>query len=71
MSDEVDVTNDRIAFDDNISVKNICSKAKNIPKGQEGDCDLCGEHFLRVVEVVKDDNTILACGRCRDKHRIP
>lgn len=70
MTDELDQTSERIEFHTSVAVRNVCDKAKTIPKGQEGDCDLCGEHFSRVVEVEKNDETVLACGRCRDKHGL-
>lgn len=70
MTDELDQTSERIEFDTSVAVRNVCDKAKTIPKGQEGDCDLCGEYFSRVVAVEKNDETVLACGRCRDKHGL-
>lgn len=70
MADEVDQTSDRIDFDTEISIRNTCQQAKKIPVGQPGDCELCGEYFDRVVLVEKGGENILACGRCRDKHRI-
>lgn len=70
MTDELDQTSDRIEFDTSISVRNVCDKAKTFKQGQEGDCDLCGDHFSRVVEVENKGKTILACGRCRDKHGL-
>lgn len=70
MTDELDQTAERIEFDTSILVKNVCDKASTFNVGQEGDCDLCGEHFSRVIEVKLHDSTILACGRCRDRHRL-
>lgn len=37
--------------------------AKPIPPGVPGDCDLCGEHSMRLVGG--------ACAPCRDLYRIP
>lgn len=70
MIDELDQTSERIEFDTNVSVSNICDQAKKFKKGQEGDCDLCGEHFLRVIEVEKGGQVLNSCGRCRDKNGI-
>lgn len=70
MVDELDQASERIEFDTSISVLNVCEEAKKFNPGQEGDCDLCGEFFKRVVEVEKDGSTLLACGRCRDKHGL-
>jgi hypothetical protein len=38
-------------------------KASAIPKGEPGDCDLCGEWSARLVGG--------ACARCRDKYKLP
>lgn len=70
MADELDQTSDRIEFDTSIAVRNVCEQAHTFKAGQEGDCDLCGEHFSRVIEVEKNGETILSCGRCRDKHGL-
>lgn len=70
MVDELDQTSDRIEFDTSVSVSNICEQAKKFNKGQEGNCDLCGEHFQRVIEVEKNGRSFLSCGRCRDKNGI-
>ena len=37
--------------------------AAAIPAGEPGECDLCGEHSLRLVRG--------ACARCRDSHKLP
>lgn len=70
MVDELDLTSERIDFDAAVEVGNVCQKAKEFNPGQEGDCDLCGEHFARVIEVEKNSETVLACGRCRDKYGL-
>ena len=70
MVDELDQTSERIDFDTSIAVRNVCQKACSIQKGFEGDCDLCGEHFSRVIEVENKGEIVRACGRCRDKHGI-
>lgn len=35
----------------------------DIPPGTEGDCDMCGEWFGRLIEG--------ACAPCRDRYRLP
>lgn len=70
MVDELDQTSERMEFDTSVAVRNVCDKAVTFQKGEEGDCDLCGEHFSRVIEVEKNGETIKACGRCRDRHGI-
>lgn len=72
MSDEVDLTNDRIAADVARDVGEICRKASSIPKGEPGECHYCGEEFARVVEVIDPvtEDKVCACGRCRDKRKL-
>ncbi len=40
-------------------VKDAMRRAAEIPLGNPGDCDICGEYFSRLVNG--------ACGLCRDK----
>lgn len=40
-------------------VKEAMRRAAEIPVGEAGDCDSCGEFFTRLVDG--------RCGRCRDK----
>lgn len=37
-----------------------------------GECDFCGEHFARVVEVTdpRTGEVVESCGRCRDRRGI-
>lgn len=37
--------------------------AKPLAKGVPGECDLCGEHSMRLVDGV--------CAPCRDKYKLP
>lgn len=43
-------------------VKEAMRKAANIPIGNPGECDMCGEHYSRLVNG--------ACGYCRDKYNL-
>jgi hypothetical protein len=44
-------------------IGNIRLAAAAIPAGEPGECERCGEHFARLVGG--------ACGRCRDKYKLP
>jgi hypothetical protein len=68
--DELDLTEERMEFDIEVSCKNIHAKAEKIDPGQPGECDLCGEEFSRIVDTEKDNQPVKACGRCRDKHGL-
>lgn len=37
-------------------------RATEMPKGEPGECDYCGEYFTRLVNG--------ACGRCRDEFKL-
>jgi len=63
MADEVDQANDRAQADTERSIATARAIAANVPAGNEGDCDLCGEWSGRLVGG--------ACARCRDKWRLP
>ena len=43
-------------------VKDAMRRASEIPDGNSGDCDICGEYFSRLVNG--------CCGFCRDKFKI-
>jgi len=40
-------------------VKDAMRRASEIPEGVAGECEICGEHFARLVNN--------ACGFCRDE----
>lgn len=63
MADIVDIANDfeELIVSSNLSF--IVSQAANMPKGEAGECDLCGEYYERTVNGV--------CARCRDKRGLP
>lgn len=71
MVDDLDRASERMEFHTSIAIQNARDKAISFQKGSEGECDLCGEHFSRVIEVENNGERIKACGRCRDKHGIP
>ena len=68
MADEVDCTNERIENETALIVADVTRKAASIPKGEPGECSLCGEWFARVVFVASINDC--ACGRCRDKRGL-
>lgn len=62
MTDEIDLAQEReqIATDNAI---NQVRRAAEIPPGEPGDCDLCGEWTARLING--------ACAPCRDKYGLP
>ncbi len=61
--DIIDQANDRAELDTANCVATARARAANIPAGEPGDCDLCGEWSQRLVNG--------ACAPCRDKYRLP
>lgn len=72
MADEVDQTADRIESEQSFTVGELRRKAAAIPEGRPGECDFCGEHFARVVEVTdpQTGEAVESCARCRDQRGI-
>lgn len=68
MADEIDATNERVENETALIVADVSRKAAAIPKGEAGDCSLCGEYFARVVFVASIGE--YACGRCRDRRGL-
>ena len=62
MTDEIDLAQDRerIATDHAVAA---VRRAAEIPPGEPGDCDLCGEWTARLING--------ACAPCRDKYGLP
>jgi hypothetical protein len=58
--DEIDRAQQREEED---RARAISAAAHEIPTGMPGECDLCGEHSMRLVEG--------ACAPCRDKYHLP
>ena len=63
MSDEIDIANDRAAADTERAGAAARVVAASIPKGDAGDCDLCGSWSGRLVNG--------AGAPCRDRYRLP
>ncbi len=63
MSDIIDDANDRAEADTARAITTARDKAAQIPIGEPGDCDFCGEWCGRLVKG--------ACAPCRDKRRLP
>ena len=63
MSDIIDVANDRAAEEAARSEAAARARAAEMPAGEAGDCDLCGEWSGRLVGG--------ACAPCRDRYRLP
>lgn len=60
--DEVDTANKLIETLAEKDVAFIRYKAAQMPKGETGECEYCGEHSQRIVNG--------ACARCRDKLKL-
>jgi hypothetical protein len=41
----------------------IRQNSRELAPGKPGECDLCGQHSMRLVDG--------ACAPCRDKHKLP
>lgn len=63
MSDIADRAEDEAELKLDVGLRNIALAAASIPAGEPGECGRCGEHFSRLVGG--------ACGRCRDKYKLP
>lgn len=61
--DVVDIANENRDSDEARRIKAARDQAENMPTGEPGDCDLCGEWYGRLVGG--------ACARCRDRYRLP
>ena len=62
MTDEVDTSNDNIQLDIERRVEEVRRNAE-LPPGEPGDCERCGEWSGRLVGGV--------CAPCRDRHKLP
>ena len=58
--DDIDRANERALHD---TAAAIAKAARDIPPGEPGECDLCGEWSGRLIGG--------ACAPCRDKHKLP
>ena len=63
MADIVDKTSERMEVQEAASIAEIRRKAAEIPKGEPGECERCGEPSWRLVGG--------ACAPCRDKFKLP
>ena len=63
MADEVDRQLERDAMLDAANLKAVRGMAQQMPAGQPGECELCGEWSGRLVRG--------ACAPCRDKYGLP
>jgi hypothetical protein len=61
MADEADIAQQREQYLTDSALAASRLAAQNIPKGEPGECGLCGEESPRLVAG--------ACARCRDKRR--
>jgi hypothetical protein len=63
MADEIDCQLERDEVLEAERLKKIRVQAAKIPKGEPGDCNLCGEWSARLVNGV--------CAPCRDRRKLP
>lgn len=63
MSDDADLTEERMEVEAAARIAEVHRKAAEIPTGEPGECELCGEESPRLVRGV--------CARCRDKWKLP
>lgn len=63
MSDIADIANDTRDMAEAIAIAAAQTRAAQIPAGEPGDCDFCGEWSGRLVAG--------ACAPCRDARRLP
>lgn len=63
MADVIDQGSEREQLDRDLELQAARDSAANMPAGNAGDCDLCGEHTMRLV--------LGACAPCRDKYHLP
>lgn len=61
MSDEIDKANEHQDEMTDRKIKQIRLNSQ-IKKGIPGDCELCGEHSMRLVDGV--------CAPCRDRYKL-
>lgn len=63
MADDIDRANQRAEEDTERCIEAARRRAAEIPAGDSGDCELCGEWSGRLVDG--------ACAPCRDRFRLP
>jgi hypothetical protein len=63
MADEIDMANELAQADNERAIAGARDKAAQIPAGEPGECDLCGNWSGRLV--------VGACAPCRDRYRMP
>lgn len=84
MADDADVASERQQQVEALALAAATKKAREIAKGNDGFCDLCGDQcsrlmsqsyfdqrriFNHLTDQITDGNGI--CSRCRDRHKLP
>lgn len=62
MADECDMSDQRIEESISDGINEASRAVAQMPEGNPGTCDLCGDYFSRLVNG--------ACGFCRDKYGV-
>lgn len=60
--DELDHAQKIIEDVENLAIKKASAMARKMPRGEQGDCELCGHWSGRLVYG--------ACAPCRDKYKM-
>jgi hypothetical protein len=63
MSDDIDLANDRAMVEAERALRTVRQAASAVMVGVPGNCDLCGEHSMRLIGG--------ACAPCRDRYKLP
>ena len=61
--DDADLSQAKTEVLEAADIAEVRRRAAAMPKGEPGDCEMCGEWFGRLVKGV--------CARCRDLHKLP
>ena len=60
--DDLDYAQKNIEDTENLGIKKATAMVRSMPKGEQGDCELCGRYSPRIVYG--------ACAPCRDKYKM-
>ena len=63
MADDIDMANDRAQIEAERQLRRVQQAASAVLVGVPGQCDLCGEHSMRLIDG--------ACAPCRDRYKLP
>ena len=70
MADIADDASDSYEAHCGDSISRIRTAAGKMDAGIQGDCEICGETFSRIVSVFYIDERVYSCAGCRDKFKL-